>query len=49
VVSQEVVDAGGATPAYFVEIGPVQLKGGLSEALGLFTAKVPADAGRAAG
>jgi adenylate cyclase len=48
VVSQEVVDAGGATPAYFVEIGPVQLKG-LSEALGLFTAKVSADAGRAAG
>jgi adenylate cyclase len=38
VVSQEVVDAADATPASFVEIGPVQLKG-LSEALRLFTAR----------
>jgi adenylate cyclase len=48
VVSQEVVDAADATPASFAEIGPAQLKG-LSEALGLFTAKLSADAGRAAG
>ena len=38
VVSQEVVDAADATPASFVEIGPVELKG-LSEALRLFTAR----------
>ena len=38
VVSQEVVDAADATPASFVEIGPVELKG-LSEALRLYTAR----------
>jgi adenylate cyclase len=38
VVSQEVVEAADATPASFVEIGPVELKG-LSEALRLFTAR----------
>jgi adenylate cyclase len=36
-VSQEVVDAAETTPATFVEIGPVELKG-LTEALRLFTA-----------
>jgi adenylate cyclase len=38
VVSQEVVDAAGAIPASFVEIGPIELKG-LSESLRLFTAR----------
>jgi class 3 adenylate cyclase len=44
VVSQAVVDAADATPASFVEIGPVQLKG-LSEALRLFTARQDTRAG----
>jgi adenylate cyclase len=38
VVSQEVVDAADATPASFIEIGPVELKG-LSQALRLHTAR----------
>jgi len=44
VVSQGVVDAADATPASFVEIGPVELKG-LSELLRLFTAHREATAG----
>lgn len=38
VVSQVVVDAADTTPASFVEIGPVELKG-LTEALCLYTAR----------